>query len=166
MAAAFLKKTVYLDLDGVMADYDKHFANLFPSYDLETLDKATMWKLVHSVDNFFSTIPFCEGAEEAWGSWIHQHNPVILTAAGSSNYEHVAKQKREWVRYHLGRGVQVIAVRAGLEKPLMMREDRDILIDDWEKNTSAWFAAGGLPILHAGDWSTTLSIFKDTIHLV
>lgn len=160
-----MNRQLYLDLDGVMADYDKHFADLFPGHDLAALPKKEMWALVHSVPDFFSTIPPCDGALLRWDTWIGRYHPIVLTAAGTSNYEHVAKQKREWVRKQLGKHIQVIAVQDGLQKPLMMKNPGDILIDDWDKNTKAWEAEGGVPILHK-NWYDTYEQFKDIYYRV
>lgn len=147
-------KKLYLDLDGVMADFDKHFEDTFQAsaYDVT---KSQMWKLIHATPNFFSTIPPMDGALEAWDEWIRHYEPTILTSCGSSNFEHVAVQKREWVRKHLGADIQVIPVADGLHKPLAMRSAGDILIDDWGKNVEAWQIAGGLPIKHEHDWQQT-----------
>lgn len=151
-------KQLYLDLDGVMADFDQHFFDTFGQRS-SAVTKKEMWSLIYDTPNFFSTIPPMEGALEAWGSWLHWYEPIVLTSAGSSNYSHVAVQKREWVRKHLGRGVQVVPVADGLHKPLVMRDAGDILIDDWGKNVEAWELAGGKGIKHEHDWGLTHQAF-------
>lgn len=153
-------KTIYLDLDGPMANYDLGFALAFPGYDLATLPKPQMWKLIHSHHDFFANLPPAEGALEAYRKWLHWYEPIVLTACGSSNFPSVAEQKRRWVRKHLGPGVQIIPVQDGLHKPLAMREAGDILIDDWAKNTDAWTLAGGIAILHT-NWGKTHAEFAE-----
>lgn len=147
-------KQVYLDLDGVMADFDKHFEDTF-GMPAEQPTKPEMWRMIKEKPNFFSTIPPAPGALDAWGSWLQWYNPIILTSCGSSNFEHVAVQKREWVRKNLGRGVHMVPVQDGLHKPLVMREAGDILIDDWGKNTQAWDLAGGKAVKHEHNWEET-----------
>lgn len=147
-------KQLYLDLDGVMADFDGHFAQQF-GVASDAVTKKEMWRLIHGTPNFFSTIPPMDGAMDAWEGWLQRYNPIILTSCGSSNFEHVAVQKREWVRRNLGPNIQIIPVADGLHKPLAMRSPGDILIDDWGKNIEAWQIAGGVPIKHEHDWLAT-----------
>lgn len=158
-------KQLYLDLDGVMADFDAYFPERFGVSHID-MPKKEMWKYIASDPSFFYDLPPMPGALEAWGSWIKWYSPIILTAASASHYKSVAAQKREWVRKHLGRGVQVVPVHDGLEKPLVMRERGDILIDDWSKNIDAWNAAGGLGIKHEHNWEETHKNFWRTMHNV
>lgn len=119
-------KTFYLDLDGVMADFDKAFPERFGVSHID-MEKKVMWKHIEKDPEFFVNLPPMEGALEAWGSWMHWMNPIILTACSVSHFESVAKQKREWVRKHLGRGVQMIPVTDGKLKPLAMRENLSLI---------------------------------------
>lgn len=158
-------KTVYLDLDGVMADFDAAFPARFGVSHIE-MEKKEMWRHIATDPQFFRNLPPMPGALEAWGSWLQWHNPIILTACSVSHFESVAQQKREWVRHHLGRGVQMVPVTSGEFKPLVMREVGDILIDDWSKNTNAWAAAGGTAIKHEHDWAATEREFREVFFRV
>lgn len=46
----------------------------------------------------------------------------------------------------------------GRHKPLFMHANGDVLIDDFEKNTQAWQAAGGVAILHRSFEETAAAI--------
>ena len=143
---------IYLDLDGVMADFDRSFRERFGLDNREMADDA-MWAQINSHKFFFRELPLCEGALEFFRS-IEHLDPIILTACPKSNYAHVAVQKRDWVREHLSPRVTVLPTWGGSSKPLFMHAPGDLLIDDFERNTSRWEKAGGHAILHRNFPST------------
>lgn len=147
---------VYLDLDGVMADFDAHFPALFGVDHRHMLDDD-MWAQINSHPSYFRDMPVCQGAVEFFRS-VEALNPIILTACPKSNYAHAARQKREWVREHLGTNVTVLPVMGGSNKPLFMHAKGDILIDDFDRNTIAWVKAGGTAILHRSFAQTAISL--------
>lgn len=112
-----------------------------------------MWAHINAHPTFFRDLPLMAGAIEFFRS-IEAMPPIILTACPKSNYAHVARQKREWVREHLSPTVQVLPVMGSTNKPLFMHARGDILIDDYRRNTEAWEAEGGVAILHRS-WETT-----------
>lgn len=141
-----MTRRLYLDLDGVMADFDAHFPALFGVNHKEMLDDD-MWARINAHPSYFRDMPPCPGALKFYEEIAH-HNPIILTACPRSSYAHVAGQKRAWVREHLDADVTVLPVMGGKNKPLFMHAPNDVLIDDWSKNITAWCQAGGLAIHH------------------
>jgi 5'-nucleotidase len=152
---------VYVDLDGVLADFDAHFPALFGVDHRKMLDDD-MWAQINAHPSYFRDMPQCPGAKTFFET-IDGLNPVILTACPRTNYANAARQKREWVREHLGHWVTVLPVMGGHNKPLFMHAAGDILIDDFKKNTDAWEEAAGVSILHT-DFSKTLSELQTAIH--
>ena len=142
---------LYLDLDGVMADFDSQFPALF-GVDHKSMLDEDMWRMILSHPSYFRDMPVCEGAL-GFLAYVRHVEPIILTACPRSDYANVAKQKRAWVREHLG-DLMVLPVMGGTNKPLFMHAPGDILIDDFERNTAAWEAHGGQAILHT-DFSST-----------
>lgn len=147
------RRTIYVDLDGVMADFDAAFPALF-GLDHRELADDEMWGHINNHPSFFRDLPPMHGAVEFFHS-IHHLNPVILTACPKLNYPLAAMQKRQWVREHLSATCLVLPVLGGRHKPLFMHQPGDVLIDDFEANCDAWTAAGGIAIRHAGDWTAT-----------
>ncbi|HIE1458599.1 TPA: 5' nucleotidase, NT5C type [Stenotrophomonas maltophilia] len=147
------RRTIYVDLDGVMADFDAAFPTLF-GLDHRLLADDEMWKHINNHPSFFRDLPPMHGAVEFFHS-IHHLNPVILTACPKSNYPLAAMQKLQWVREHLSATCLVLPVLGGRHKPLFMHQPGDVLIDDFEANCDAWTAAGGVAIRHAGNWTAT-----------
>ena len=148
-----MSRTLFIDLDGVMADFDGAFPKLF-GVDHRTLLDDQMWAHINSHGSFFRDLPPCPGAIEFWREVEHL-NPVVLTACPKSDYANVAAQKRAWVREHLSQTCWVLPVLGGKNKPLFMHQPGDVLIDDWDKNCAAWAAAQGEAIVHDGDWART-----------
>ena len=153
---------LYIDLDGVMADFDKYFLQEF-GVESQKLDDPTLWKWINGHGNFFRNLPPCEGALEFFRSVEHL-NPTILTACPKTNYATAAVQKRQWVYEHLSKDVTVIPMLGGKNKCLFMHNQGDVLIDDFEKNCIPWREHGGIAIQHT-DFAVTSKIVKDIFKL-
>lgn len=149
---------LYLDLDGVMADFDHHFPATF-SLDHRSLAGDEIWAKINSHPTFFIDMPPCLGALEFYGS-IEHFEPIVLTACSKSNYINVARQKREWVRKHLSPTVTVLPVHGSRFKPMFMHAPGDILIDDYESNIAGWNAEGGIGIHHTDFTSTESALIE------
>ena len=150
--------TLFLDMDGVLADYDKHFPLMFGVSHVG-MPKKEMWSYVKSEPEFFLTIPPFPGMWEFYFS-IEHLSPVILTACPASQYAEVARQKRQWIREALGEHVPVLPVCGSDSKPLFMHKPGDILIDDWGKNCRQWEEAGGIAIKHENFDQTIAELFE------
>jgi len=137
---------VYLDLDGVMADFDAHYPAEF-GQDHKSMADDDMWAKINAHPSYFEDMPLCPGAADFFAE-IRHLKPIILTACPRTNYAHVAGQKRRWVYKHLGAELTVLPVMGGHNKHLFMHAPGDILIDDYAKNCAPWEASGGVAILH------------------
>jgi hypothetical protein len=142
------KPTVFLDLDGVMADFDGTFPKLF-GFDHKTVEEIVMWEHIGRMPDFFFRLEPFQGAVEFYDS-IRHFKPIILTACPREEglYAPAAAAKHRWVREHLDPNALVLPVFGSRSKPLFMQHEGDILIDDYRKNCSAWEASGGQAILH------------------
>lgn len=149
---------VYLDLDGVLADFDQHFKDKFGVCP-QTLDDNVLWKKINSYQEFYENLPLMAGALELFNFLNENFDVTILTACPKSNYQKSALQKKEWVRKHLSKDINVLPVLGGKNKALFMHEEGDILIDDMAKNCQAWDDLGGKSIIHF-DVQSTINIMK------
>lgn len=157
-------KKLFLDLDGLLADFDKRYTDLFGAVAHEDDVKKIMWDRVFSTPNFFRDLPVCDGAKYFFSN-VEELNPIILTSCPSSRYEEVAAQKRDWVRKHLGPDILMLPVRGSQYKPLFMHAHGDILIDDYKPNVRAWGEAGGIAVKHDNDFAQTwLDLMKAMKH--
>lgn len=147
--------TLYLDLDGVLADFDtgaNHVLGCDSHYKFSFVHgDEKMWDTLNAADEFFYNLPPMPDAGHLWDSVRHL-NPIILTAVPKENPEASARQKRAWVAENLGIDVQVITCRT-YEKPNYCLPG-DILVDDRTVNAKLWNARGGDFIWHIDAIST------------
>jgi len=156
---------IFLDLDGVLADFDRHYADLFGHYH-NAIPDDELWGKIHSQPSFFRDMPPFRDAKPfllgvvMLATKAGVRDVSVLTACPKSAYAHVAGQKRAWVYEHLSPHLTVIPTAGGSSKPLFMHSPGDILVDDFERNTSAWEKAGGRAILHKGDLGASLATLR------
>ena len=141
-----MQRNIYLDLDGVMADYEGYFLKIF-GFKHNSVSDTVMWELINNHDQYFFNLDPLEGALDFF-DYIKNLNPIVLTACPKTNYKTAAIQKRLWVHKHLGKNIWVLPVLGGKNKALFMHQPGDILIDDFDPNIKSWNANGGTGILH------------------
>lgn len=149
-------RRLYLDMDGVLADFDRAYEERFGVHPKQHDDKI-MWGNIDGCEDFWQAIPPCAGAIAFFVDVAHL-NPTILTACPKTNYAPAARHKRAWIRRYIGEHVTVLPVMGGSNKPLFMHAPGDILIDDFRRNTEAWEAAGGVAILHRNWFDTRTAL--------
>lgn len=138
---------VFLDLDGVLADFDQGFYDRFGSLPADHND-SNMWKLINESGTFFADLPLMSNALDMFSYLNDMYEVIILTACPKTNYKSAALQKRQWVRKHISDNIMILPVMGGANKGLFMDQPRDLLIDDMEKNCIAWNDLGGISIQH------------------
>lgn len=141
-----MKPRIYLDLDGVMADFDKFFLQEF-GVESHKVEDDHMWRMINGYGDFFGSLPLCEDALDFYED-IEGLDITVLTACPKTNYQMAARSKRQWVYKHISSDLPVIPMLGGKNKTLFMHKPGDILIDDFEKNCIPWKENGGIPILH------------------
>jgi hypothetical protein len=87
------KLQVFLDLDGVFADFDARIKRL-PGKHPSELYSARLWKIVNAEKRFFAELELIEGWLVLWDA-TKDLEPVFLMGAPSSKA--FQEQKREWV---------------------------------------------------------------------
>lgn len=173
------KIKIFLDMDGVLADFDKGALTQFkiitanlnknkelllPEYKDE---KSRMWATIRKNPHFWSKLELMPGAVELWNATC-QYDPIILTAApssfkeGSEYFLDVARRKEEWIKekFNVDTTDKFICTTSK-KKQLFMHDaalHHNILIDDRESNINNWIAAGGIGILHKNIDDTLLEL--------
>lgn len=140
---------IFLDLEGVLADFDKRACEVLNGechyrYDFIHGGDA-LWSRLNGSFDFFASFDPMPDAFTLWDAVKHL-DPVILTALPKTNAFSVDEQKRRWVGEHLGYHVRVITCET-LDKP-KYATGGSILVDDRSVNKAKWEAAGGTFILH------------------
>ena len=134
---------IFVDLDGVLADFDAHHEAVFGVRPDKLADNVD-WSAVRKVPNFYLNIPPMPDLPTLW-AYIAPHEPVVLTGVPASVPE-APSNKRAWVERNLGGDVEVRCCRP--REKYLHAEPGDILIDDWEKHRTLWIDAGGVWIMH------------------
>jgi len=146
---------LFVDLDGTLADFERHHEAVFGRRPCKIADNVD-WAVVCAVKNFYLGIPPMPDMGALWAR-IEHYRPIVLTGIPSAaRVPEAAENKRAWVRRHLGDDVEVRCCRAS-QKCHHARHG-DVLIDDWEKYRHLWIGAGGRWITHVSAAETDLAL--------
>lgn len=142
-----MKPQVFIDLDGVLADFDSRYEAVFGERNNhDAPEPPDFWSRLgaHADGHFYAELVLMPDARELWAG-VSAMNPIVLTGIPRS-LPHAEPDKRAWVARHFGADVQVICC-ASKDKCRYGRPG-DVLIDDWSKYRHLWEEMGGLFILH------------------
>jgi hypothetical protein len=155
--------TIYCDMDGVLCDFDLGYEKLtgMSTAEANAKGKSYFWELFRkgvgkNEKDFWSNLPWQPGGEKLWKT-IQKYQPNILSSPAvdfslpsnqqlSPEYNQAIQGKKEWIAKNLTNVGEEIFVPA-VQKAKFAAPNH-ILIDDMEKNITAWKAAGGIGILH------------------
>jgi hypothetical protein len=137
-----MSRHLFLDLDGVLADFDHGVATITGKRP-EDLPRKTMWAALARAPAFFDTLEFMHDAEVLW-RFCAPHRPTILTGLPIGAW--APEQKRRWVARMLGAHVPVITCMSR-DKPRWSAPGH-VLVDDREEAAAGWEAKGGTFIHH------------------
>jgi hypothetical protein len=159
---------LYIDLDGVLADFvqgaaDRGFdAGLFnrPTAQLSDVGKKEQIAFYEAIafSDFYAELPLMPDALELWRA-VLPHDPLILTGLPTfrhrddarAAFEHAAEGKRAWCARILGLSKeQVICTRSRDKKDYVgnLGRTHSVLIDDRKRNIREWREAGGIGVVH------------------
>lgn len=143
---------VFLDCDGVLADFDAYASTLL-GMTLDEYEKNKHqpegWDILYAHEDFFYKLPKMRDADELVdGVRALGFEPIVLTGVPSKEGSDWAiPQKQRWVAEHFP-GTSVICCKSKDKFRSMVPERHNVLIDDWQKFKSVWEEAGGTFILH------------------
>jgi hypothetical protein len=143
--SAASRRRLFLDLDGVLADFDKRVRQLTGSQP-DALTKKQLWSSISppACPDFYTSLDFTVDGRELWAATA-EWQPTVLTGLPMGTWAEA--QKRAWVADRLGPHVRVICCMAR-DKHSYARPG-DVLVDDRaETARAAWVAAGGVFVHH------------------
>lgn len=157
------EKMIYIDLDGVLADFNGKVLEIMGKYPHQVTPKE-LWKTLEHVDNFYYSLDIIEGSKEFLETilYINNINVEILTAlpSPSKKLRTSSNDKIMWVYDKLDPYIITNCVSNWRMKSYYCRNDDDILIDDQEKNIVNWQETGGIGILH-NNFEDTMQKLKE-----
>lgn len=162
--------TIYLDLDGVLSDFDRGLRdlchiNVIPQNEYRSEEYITrMWHEIRKINHFYGNLPLMPGARllfdclyERYGNhWLE-----ILTAipAPERHILQARQDKIQWVQNHISDNVRINIVLQ--DEKIRFCTGRDtVLIDDRLKTVSDWRKKGGIAILHITAENTLAELVK------
>lgn len=152
---------IYLDLDGVLANFDKAAEEACGTDNIYKFEfvhgPEEFWKRCHASPTFFLDMEMMPGAELLLRA-TEGMDRTVLTALPSTGAASVDQQKRSWVQMHLGYGTPVITCQTK-DKPNYCQPG-DLLIDDRAINRKRWLDRGGQFILHKSVGETMLEMYE------
>jgi 5'(3')-deoxyribonucleotidase len=136
---------LFLDADGVLADFDRgarQSLGLRPKEFIAKHGRGTFWKRLAKAKNFYGALPEMPDARLLFDA-VKQLKPTILTGLPLGSW--AAPQKVDWAAEHFP-GVPIITCMAR-DKHKHMKPG-DVLVDDREKHRPAYEAAGVVFVHH------------------
>lgn len=157
-AADTTKPHLYLDMDGVQADFFLQWAKMFGFKNYRDMgdvaaQTANIMKLVDKgdkfVEEFFATLPMLQGGARLL-AWLNQHKIpyTILSAPLRHRFEASTAGKRRWLDRHTP-GVSDNAIFTSDKHKYARKGGRpNVLVDDHGEKIAKWKNAGGIGIKH------------------
>ena len=149
---------IYLDMDGVLTDFDKRYVELFGERPFAPEENRkhfwNNWK--EFVDGkHFETLEVHPDAFALMQVVKSLKVPyeILSSSAGGYSHDEVIAQKKKWLAKH-GINVPANFVPGGKHKAAYAKP-MHVLVDDMKKNIDAYRAAGGPAIHHTNVGDTT-----------
>ena len=160
------KYKIYLDMDGVVADFDKRFTDLAgmgPREFEEEYGKNAFWDFIDEGDNklvFWIGIPPMSDAKQLV-DFVSNYDYEMLTAPSLKKQSVMGKGL--WMKNQTNKGLFPFKPKVNYKSAKNKKDfaaPNHILIDDREDNINSWIAAGGIGILHTSASSTINQLKK------
>jgi hypothetical protein len=156
-----MTRQLYLDCDGVLADFDKGATavlGMHPRAFEKRHGLGRFWARLASAPDFYFSLPLLPDAMRLYEAVKHL-DPVILTGLPRGNW--AADQKVRWAARHFP-GVRIITTMARDKRD--HAKEGDVLVDDQDRHRHLWEEIGGIFIQHK-DVDSTLEALKSYFDL-
>jgi hypothetical protein len=165
---------IFCDLDGVLVDFDRGFAELpenteelSPAKYEEEHGKNSIWPLIDKHgDEYWSELYWKGDGRELW-DYLEEYKPTILSSPSRSQSS--IRGKAKWVKLNLRINEEPVTKLSDYtgsnrlilmqQKHLFAKSANDILIDDTRAKIDKWTEAGGTGILH-NDATDTIKVLE------
>jgi len=149
---------IYCDLDGVLVDFEKGYAELTNTIPSRSFDgKASFWEPINQAGAaWWANLDWMSDGQQLW-SYIKKYKPNILSAPSWDPSSKVGKEA--WVKMHLKNDYNKLYLYSRANKQLFSEPNR-ILIDDMKQTIDEWNAKGGIGIFHTSAEDTIKQLKK------
>ena len=148
---------LFVDLDGVLVDFDEGVKRITGSYPSE-LSSRSMWTQLARAPGFYEQLDWMPDGHELWNA-VREFSPTILTGLPMGRW--AEPQKRAWCARELGADVPVITClsrnKAKRAREVTPARKTPVLVDDRAWIREAWEEIGGIFVHHT---DTTSSIAR------
>jgi 5'(3')-deoxyribonucleotidase len=173
------KPTLYLDMDGVLADFNTAAKSILGATDSDEARAAQTgrwpdheWRKLLDYPNFYLDLPKMPLADELVELAIRfrdnlDYDVRILTAIPSGNdMPDAFHDKVDWInRYYGQHGFRVHFGPYSHDKARHCQSRDDILVDDRTSNCAEWRAAGGTAVqVHSNGYRQALIELEQIFH--
>src|ERR1700677_4612588 len=138
-------RQLFLDCDGVLADFDKGSEAVFGVHPRKYEDEhgtEKFWATLHAHPKYYENLPVMADAKDLYEAVAHL-NPIILTGCPLGGW--AQEQKIRWRNKNFP-GVPMITTLSKDKRS--HAKAGDVLVDDYLKYRHLWEEIGGVFIHH------------------
>ena len=147
---------IYIDMDGVLADFDKGCIDLCgveprkQGWEMNPAEDDARWEKIRGVEHFYDKLDIFPGAKDMFDVLYSKYGEDFQILTGipkpRRGIDSAADDKTSWVRRLLSKDI-VINIVYSEEKQRFCTGKDCILIDDYDRNIGQWEAMGGTGVL-------------------
>jgi 5'-nucleotidase len=160
-----IKPMLYLDMDGVVANFEGWAADSIGPTWKQEIDKPD-WGSFGNFPNLYLNLPKMINADSLYHeccALVGEDRVQFLTALprrAQPIFPNAARHKVEWIKKNISPKARVHFGPYAVDKQLHVRSPEDILVDDMKINIDQWNKAGGIGILHTSAANSILQLNK------
>lgn len=152
-----MREQVYIDMDGVVSDFDAAIAKLFGEQGLDRNADKFWKKTCVEAQAFLHMEPILEGVEMV-RTLVAAKVPIcfMTSTGGMPHHNNIAQQKLAWLQKH-GLGDHPVAFCMNTKGKGAFSAIGRLLIDDREKVVAEWRLRGGMGILFTRECASRIA---------